>query len=199
MTLAKPQGCEGCDKPYSAQQLRNYKNTQLCAACYQVEIDLSNLSTAAAMQPPIASLPEHKTWSVLAVQQELSKRISQYISMNHQDFFNQEVEEVKNLSMEELRARIEEMSEAYFGAEAEAIRKKTKYQAAGSVFNDRINKLSETEKAEIRKNDKNYVPKLANPLKQKPDKAKAAKKKLEDGLAALFGDGAAEAMKKLGL
>jgi len=123
--------------------------------------------------------------------------------MNHMEFFNQEIEEVKDLSIEELRARIEEMAEAYFGAEAEAIRKKTKMQAASQVFNDKTSKLSATERESLRVKDASYSPTLVNPLKTKSSAVKKTastaktKKSLEDGLAALFGDKAEEAMKKL--
>ena len=128
--------------------------------------------------------------------------------MNHMEFFNQEISEVKDLSIEELRARIEEMAEAYFGAEAEAIRKKTKLQAASQVFNDKSTKMTAEERDALRIRDASYAPVLANPLKTrtpkqpKADKTPSAsavnkKKSLEDGLAALFGDKAEEALKKL--
>jgi len=222
MTAALPIPCDGCDKPLQRTEVRIFRSLSLCAACFisenaalttpvVSERTSASSNTIAVAAPAVALRPTTWKFSALAIQQEISKRIQDFISMNHMDFFNQEISEVKDLSVEELRTRIEEMAEAYFGAEAEAIRKKTKMQAASQVFNDKTSKLTIEEREAMRLRDSTYTPVLANPLKsRKPRAAKApgstpaasvkgaaTKKSLEDGLASLFGDRAEEALKKL--
>lgn len=133
------------------------------------------------------------------VQNELKKRIMDFIAKNHTDFFNQEVEEIKDLSIEEVKARIEHWAEVYFTADKEFTRAKTKLQAASKVFNEKLYKLNADQREDLRMSDANYVPgvDLGNPLHKKAQKKIVAKKSLEDDLKALLGDKADAALIKL--
>jgi hypothetical protein len=133
------------------------------------------------------------------VQNELKKRAMEYIAKNHTDFFNQEVEEIKNMSIEEVKARIEHWAEAFFTVDKESIRTKTKLQAAGKIFNEKLAALNAQEREDLRLTDQSYVPgpDLGNPMHKKAQKKIVAKKSLEDDLKALLGDKADAALIKL--
>jgi len=133
------------------------------------------------------------------IQNDLKKRAMEFIAKNHTDFFNQEVEEIKNLSIEEVKARIEHWAEAFFTVDKEHIRTKTKMQAAGKIFNEKLAALNAQEREDLRVSDATYVPgvDLGNPLHKKAQKKIVAKKSLEDDLKALLGDKADAAMVKL--
>lgn len=134
------------------------------------------------------------------------KALSDYTTTNHMSFFNQEVESISDLSLDEVRQRIITWAEALFGVDAEAARLRNKKTAAISVFQDKLKKLSETEKQAVLEQDKLYVVqprKLANPNK-KPKvtrETSTAKRKpastLQDDMTKLFGDSAAEKLRKL--
>jgi hypothetical protein len=133
------------------------------------------------------------------VQNDLKKRAMEYIAKNHTDFFNQEVEEIKNLSIEEVKARIEHWAEAFFTVDKESIKTKTKLQAASKIFNEKLSKLDAQAREDLRLSDQNYLPgpDLGNPMHKKAQKKIVAKKSLEDDLKALLGDKADAALIKL--
>ena len=133
------------------------------------------------------------------IQNDLRKRLMEYIAKNHTDFFNQEVEEVKNLSIEEVKARIEHWAEAFFTIDKEHAKTKIKLQAASKDFNEKLAKLNAQQREDLRMSDANYVPgpDLGNPMHRKAQKKIVAKKSLEDDLKALLGDKAESALLKL--
>jgi uncharacterized small protein (DUF1192 family) len=130
-------------------------------------------------------------------------------SNKYQEFFNQTVEHIKDMSVEDVRAFIIATQEDIFSVEAELLRKKTAKQAAQIKFNKMIATLSLDEQNKLRIEDSTYVPKggapkaLKSPLVQK-EKNKKVQLDLKGQLTSLFGDKLtpeemAERMKKLGL
>jgi len=133
------------------------------------------------------------------VQNELKKKIMDFIAKNHTDFFNQEVEEIKDLSIEQIKLRIETWAEAFFTVEKELTKTKIKLQAASKHFNDKLAAMNAQQREDLRISDATYLPgpDLGNPMHKKAQKKIIAKKSLEDDIKNLFGDKADDVMIKL--
>ena len=194
--------CDNCETYVADSLIRKLRvpsgYLELCNKCFDNESRIRKESSDISSKSIIPQTPyTHNIQEQVStkytgdfaphkVELDLSSRLKRYVMEKHQEYFNQEIEENANLSVEQLRDRILTLAEEYHGAETEAIRIKTKMHGASSRFNKLLEQLTETEKSELRENDKRYIPTpLANPLKQIEKKQKLAAS-AEDNLRALF-------------
>jgi uncharacterized protein YbcI len=204
------QNCDSCSNSFSSEEIERVKSKngavlELCPDCAKLEHE-ALAAQAPEVKPNLLQFtqqgPQKNSGGVDFIEEEhkLSVKIQDFLKHNYMDFFNQEVTEIKELSIEQLKDRILAWSEEYFGKEADAIRVRVKKQAALSTFNARVSKLSESEKAALKEKDKNYavankpVKPLADPMKALNQKKKAIKTIEEKGKALGLSD---EAMAKL--
>ena len=170
--------CDICEEYIDTKKIRKLKiptgYLELCHTCYNTE-------STTAPTPPTKAPTKYEPLTIddkvsikyvgdfapYKVENDVNDRLKNFVMDKHQEYFNQEVEANSSLSIEELRDRILQFAEDYHGAEAEAIRIKTKMHGASTRFNQLLNELTDTEKKELRESDKRYIPApLANPMKQ---------------------------------
>ena len=195
--------CDGCETYVDDSIIRKLRVPagflELCNKCFDEELRIRKESKPTPIDTS-ASPSATNTYNIQdqvstkytgdfaphKVESDLNSRLKRFVMEKHQEYFNQEIEENVNLSIEQLRDRILTLAEEYHGVETEAIRIKTKMHGASSRFNKLLEQLTETEKGELRENDKRYIPApLANPLKQIEKRHKIAAS-AEDNLRALF-------------
>lgn len=110
-------------------------------------------------------------------------------SNKYQEFFNQTVTEIADMTVEDIREFIVTTSESIFSLEADLLREKARKQSALVKFNSILERMTLDERNKLRLEDSKYVPsetrprKLANPAQQKAK----VKKSLDEEINALFG------------
>lgn len=197
--------CDVCETYVTTKIIRKLKvpsgYLELCNDCFDTEsaIPFHDYKTKSKIvhKPDTISTKYVGDFAPHKVTTDLHDRLKRYVMEKHQEYFNQEIKANANLSIEELRDRILKLAEDYHGAEANAIRIKTKMHGASTRFNELLTKLTDNERKELRENDKRYIPApLANPMKQAEKKAKLVNK-AESDLRKLFPNFSDEQIKNM--